>query len=174
MRRGAPVLITGLVIGLALTAVLAAVLAATAELARSVPPAELPAVMGAAQGTPVLAASITRAEVAPPAMVTVQRGDTLSGIASTHGVDWRALYHQNATVVGPDPGRIYPGQVLVLPQPGAGPDEATTQPGRYRMRPCSLPRRSRAPGWPGRLRSRRTARMRRASSPASRAATPRR
>ena len=109
---------------------LTAVLAATAELARSVPPAELPAVMGAAQETPVLtasitqAASITRAEAIPPATVTVASGDTLSGIADAHGVDWLALYHQNATVVGPDPGLIYPGQVLTLPQPGQVPAPA--------------------------------------------------
>jgi nucleoid-associated protein YgaU len=47
---------------------------------------------------------------------TVQRGDTLSGIAAKLGVaDWRRLYEANRGVVGPDPNRIFPGQVLVVP-----------------------------------------------------------
>ncbi len=47
---------------------------------------------------------------------TVQSGDTLSGIAQRFGVaDWRRLYEANASVIGGDPNRIYPGQVLVLP-----------------------------------------------------------
>jgi LysM repeat protein len=60
--------------------------------------------------------------VAPPAPApeprtyTVVRGDTLSGIAGRLGIgDWRRLYEANRGVIGPDPNRIYPGQVLVLP-----------------------------------------------------------
>ncbi len=60
--------------------------------------------------------------VAPPApepqprTYTVVRGDTLSGIATRLGIgDWRRLYEVNVGVIGPDPNRIYPGQVLVLP-----------------------------------------------------------
>ncbi len=59
---------------------------------------------------------------APPAPApeqrtyTVVRGDTLSGIAARLGIaDWRRLYEVNRAVIGPDPDRIFPGQVLVLP-----------------------------------------------------------
>lgn len=57
---------------------------------------------------------------APPApeprTYTVARGDTLSGIAARLGIgDWRRLYEANRAVIGPDPNRIYPGQVLLLP-----------------------------------------------------------
>ena len=57
---------------------------------------------------------------APPAperrTYTVVRGDTLSGIATRLGFgDWRRLYEANVAVIGPDPNRIYPGQVLVMP-----------------------------------------------------------
>lgn len=47
---------------------------------------------------------------------TVRSGDTLSGIAQRFGLgDWRRLYEANVSVIGGDPNRIYPGQVLVLP-----------------------------------------------------------
>ena len=58
-------------------------------------------------GAPVATASRT---------YTVQPGDTLSGIAAAHGLDgWQRLYEVNRGVIGGDPNRIYPGQVLVLP-----------------------------------------------------------
>lgn len=43
---------------------------------------------------------------------TVQRGDTLSGIAAEHGRAWPSLWQVNRATV-PDPHRIYPGQRLV-------------------------------------------------------------
>jgi hypothetical protein len=47
---------------------------------------------------------------------TVQPGDTLSGIAAKLGIaDWRRLYEANRGVIGGDPNRIFPGQVLVVP-----------------------------------------------------------
>jgi resuscitation-promoting factor RpfA len=46
---------------------------------------------------------------------TVQPGDTLSGIATAHGVDWQTLYAVNAAIIGADPALIVPGQVLNLP-----------------------------------------------------------
>jgi hypothetical protein len=47
---------------------------------------------------------------------TVVAGDTLSGIAAKLGLSgWQRLYEANASVIGADPNRIYPGQVLVLP-----------------------------------------------------------
>ena len=47
----------------------------------------------------------------------VQPGDTLSGIASALGIPggWPAVYAANRQVIGPDPGLIRPGAVLVLP-----------------------------------------------------------
>ena len=56
-----------------------------------------------------------------PARYTIQAGDSLSGIAATLGVrgGWPALYAANRKVIGPDPGVIHPGTVLVLPgRPG--------------------------------------------------------
>ena len=54
---------------------------------------------------------------APPGRTyTVQPRDTLSGIAASVGLDrWERLYDVNAGVIGGDPNRIYPGQVLVIP-----------------------------------------------------------
>jgi hypothetical protein len=53
---------------------------------------------------------------APPRTHTVQPGDTLSGIAAAYGLNgWQRLYDINRGVIGPDPNRIYPGQVLVVP-----------------------------------------------------------
>jgi hypothetical protein len=51
-----------------------------------------------------------------PRTYTVQPGDTLSGIAAACGLDgWQSLYEANVGVIGGDPNRIYPGQVLVVP-----------------------------------------------------------
>ena len=54
---------------------------------------------------------------APPRRTyTAQSGDTLSGIAAKLGLDgWQRLYDANRGVIGGDPNRIYPGQVLVVP-----------------------------------------------------------
>lgn len=47
---------------------------------------------------------------------TVVAGDTLSSIAAKLGLGgWQRLYEANRSVIGSDPNRIYPGQVLVLP-----------------------------------------------------------
>lgn len=65
------------------------------------------------------------AEEHPTAIVTVQEGDTLWGIAADHlpvGSDdaavaaaWPLWYEANRDVVGPDPDLIHPGQVLTAP-----------------------------------------------------------
>ncbi len=53
---------------------------------------------------------------APPRTYTVRAGDTLSGIAAKLGIaDWRRLYEANRSVIGADPNRIFPDQVLVVP-----------------------------------------------------------
>lgn len=52
---------------------------------------------------------------------TVVRGDTLWGIAQRKlgdGRRWREIYAANRAVVGPNPDRIFPGQVLVIPRGG--------------------------------------------------------
>jgi LysM repeat protein len=51
------------------------------------------------------------------ARYVIQPGDTLSRIAARLGVPggWPALYAANQPVIGPDPGLIHPGTVLVLP-----------------------------------------------------------
>lgn len=48
---------------------------------------------------------------------TVRDGDTLSTIAARLHLPggWPALYRLNKALIGPDPGLIFPGQVLTLP-----------------------------------------------------------
>jgi LysM repeat protein len=59
----------------------------------------------------------------------VQPGDSLSGIAARFAVrgGWPALYAANRPLIGPDPGLIRPGTVLVLP--------GLRAPARYRVVP---------------------------------------
>jgi hypothetical protein len=45
----------------------------------------------------------------------VRPGDTLFRIAAAHGTDWRTVHATNAAVIGADPARIFPGQLLTLP-----------------------------------------------------------
>ena len=63
----------------------------------------------------------------PAARYVVQPGDTLSGIAARFAVrgGWPALYAANRPLIGPDPGVVHPGTVLVLP--------GQTAPVRYRV-----------------------------------------
>ncbi|MEV7525670.1 transglycosylase family protein [Streptomyces sp. NPDC091371] len=56
-------------------------------------------------------------------MHTVRAGDTLYAIARRHRVagGWQALYAANRAVIGPKPGLIAIGMLLVIPEPvGAG------------------------------------------------------
>lgn len=49
---------------------------------------------------------------------TVVRGDTLWGIAARYygaGSKWPGIYNANRAIIGANPNRIYPGQVLVIP-----------------------------------------------------------
>jgi LysM repeat protein len=69
----------------------------------------------------------TRTSAAGTSTYAVQPGDTLSSIASGLGTPggWPALYAANRQVIGPDPGLISPGTVLVLP--------GRASPTRYRV-----------------------------------------
>ncbi|WP_422327209.1 LysM peptidoglycan-binding domain-containing protein, partial [Trebonia sp.] len=71
---------------------------------------------------------------ATPARYTIQAGDSLSGIAVTLGVrgGWPALYAANRKVIGPDPGVIHPGTVLVLPGRPGHPGRPVTAPSSSR------------------------------------------
>ncbi|WP_422339104.1 LysM peptidoglycan-binding domain-containing protein [Trebonia sp.] len=71
---------------------------------------------------------------ATPARYTIQAGDSLSGIAAALGVrgGWPALYAANRKVIGPDPGVIHPGTVLVLPGRPGHPSRPVTAPSSSR------------------------------------------
>lgn len=45
---------------------------------------------------------------------TVKKGDTLTFIASKFHMSWKQLYHDNKTIIGSDPNKIYPNQKLVI------------------------------------------------------------
>ena len=45
---------------------------------------------------------------------TVKSGDTLSGIAAKYGMTWQQLYAKNKFVIGNNPNKIKPGQVLTI------------------------------------------------------------
>lgn len=49
-----------------------------------------------------------------PSTYVVKKGDTLSGIASKHGTTWQKLYEKNKSVIGNNPDKIYPGQILSI------------------------------------------------------------
>jgi hypothetical protein len=93
--------------------------------ARAAPPQEVEEMTGLQEQVAALAQRVARleervaaleGEKAPtPSTYTVQPGDTLWDIGQRLGVDWRRLYEANRQVIGPDPNRIRPGQVLVLP-----------------------------------------------------------
>ena len=86
---------------------------------------------------PVVRRIVTPTVISPPGGlptprgVVVHRGDTLWAIAARdlgpHATDaevaghWPRWYSANRTVIGPDPDRILPGQVLVRPRPAVTP-----------------------------------------------------
>ena len=92
----------------------------TAEPATSA--GQAPAAHGAAPQVPPAARVPVEGE---GATVVVVRGDTLWGIAARHlppdagpaqvAAAWPDWYAANAATIGPDPGLILPGQVLVVP-----------------------------------------------------------
>lgn len=56
-----------------------------------------------------------RPATASPSTYTVVSGDCLYLIAKRYGKSLDALYAANRTLIGPDPNKIYPGQVLTIP-----------------------------------------------------------
>jgi nucleoid-associated protein YgaU len=54
----------------------------------------------------------------PPRTHIVRPGDYLMKIAYIHYKNsglWRRIYEANRKVIGPNPDKIFPGQVLVIP-----------------------------------------------------------
>lgn len=54
----------------------------------------------------------------PEAYYTVEPGDTLTSIAERaygDGNKWPQIYNANTTVIGPDPNKLQPGEVLYIP-----------------------------------------------------------
>lgn len=45
---------------------------------------------------------------------TIQKGDTLNGIASKYGITWQKIFNDNRSVLGSNPNLIYPGQVIKI------------------------------------------------------------
>lgn len=47
-----------------------------------------------------------------PKTYVVKKGDTLSSIASKYNIKWQDLYNKNKSIIGSNPNKIYPGQIL--------------------------------------------------------------
>jgi hypothetical protein len=82
-----------------------------------------------------------------PAVVTVQTGDTLSGLAQQYlgsAASWPVLYQENEAVVGPDPNLIFAGETLYVgrhrapaPPPAPASTASVTAPGPVLAVPVS-------------------------------------
>ncbi|MGY1665432.1 transglycosylase family protein [Geodermatophilus sp. SYSU D00696] len=92
--------------------------------------AEAPAAPAPAAEAPAPAAeaghSHDHADDAATEDYTVRWGDTVKKIAAAHQQGWRELYERNVDVIGSNPNRIYPGQVLAVS--GAAPAQAAPAP----------------------------------------------
>lgn len=49
-----------------------------------------------------------------PTTYIVKKGDTLSSIASKYNTTWQTIYNKNKNIIGNNPNKIYPGQVLTI------------------------------------------------------------
>ncbi len=76
--------------------------------------AERPAAPAPAAPAPAAPAPAAPAPAVSGASYTVERGDTLARIATAHGVHWASLHEANRGIIGADPNRIFPGQVLTI------------------------------------------------------------
>ena len=52
-------------------------------------------------------------EVAPSKYI-IKKGDSLTNIAKRYNKNWKSLYEDNKKVIGNNPNKIYPGQVLII------------------------------------------------------------
>jgi LysM repeat protein len=99
------------------------ILVAAAGFWHAAGPAQASTGMAGSTTQVTLASMTSTATTAPPSAgaapgrYVVQAGETLSGIAARLAVrgGWPALYAANRLLIGPDPGLIRPGTVLVLP-----------------------------------------------------------
>ncbi|SES79740.1 LysM peptidoglycan-binding domain-containing protein [Geodermatophilus poikilotrophus] len=85
-------------------------------------------VLAHAVEVPVATPAADAGAAAPEADHTVERGDTIAEIAAAHGQSWRELYQRNAGVIGADPNRIFPGQVLLTAGPATAAPAAPAAP----------------------------------------------
>lgn len=88
--------------------------------------------------------AVKKAATAAPGTYTVVAGDWLSKIGQRVNEDWHQIYADNTSVIGADPNRIFPGQVLSLraaaapaptptPAPAAHAGYADPLPGMVRL-----------------------------------------
>lgn len=49
-----------------------------------------------------------------PTTYVIKKGDTLSSIAIKHGTTWQKIYEKNKKVIGSNPNKIHPGQILKI------------------------------------------------------------
>jgi LysM repeat protein len=68
----------------------------------------------AQSSTPVQSSTPAQSSTGSGSSYTVQSGDTLSGIAAAHGINWHTLYTENESTIGADVNLILPGQVLTI------------------------------------------------------------
>lgn len=61
--------------------------------------------------------TVEKPKVQSGELYTVKKGDTLSKIAQSYGFTWKQLYAANIDTIGGNPNIIYPGQVLIIPEP---------------------------------------------------------
>ncbi len=75
--------------------------------------------VGNVEGVAAVEDAVTVADAAPPSVFhTVEKGDTLSAIAKRHygnANDYQKIFKANTPMLS-HPDRIYPGQVLRIPQ----------------------------------------------------------
>lgn len=80
-------------------------------------PAPAPAPVAPAPVAPEPVPAPVEAAPAAPVegeQVTVQSGDTLSGIATVRGTNWPEVYEANREVIGDNPNLVFPGQVFFV------------------------------------------------------------
>ena len=57
---------------------------------------------------------IPTSESIKPTTYIVKKGDTLSSIAKKYNTTWQKIYDKNKNIIGNNPNKIYPGQILTI------------------------------------------------------------